>query len=111
MPSNFAGKKEGLLKELLLVIFTKVQMRCGGAIESEDVRGGFEFGDSDEAGIGVALLYSSLDPIGDAANILNELPGTLRVDVHLWLVLFGHSGDACRTSCLVGSPDVLVTSL
>lgn len=51
MPPNRCGEQPRLLDEFLEIVLTEMQMRHWGVVESEDVGGRFEFGDSDEAGV------------------------------------------------------------
>lgn len=49
VPADGARQERGFGDELLLVVFAKVQVRGGRAVEGEDVRGRFQFRDGDEA--------------------------------------------------------------
>lgn len=52
MPPDFLGEEFGFLEKLLLVVFAEVEMGVWGGVQGEDVIGGFELGDGDEAGRG-----------------------------------------------------------
>ena len=49
MPSYASGKELSFLSEFLDVVLAEVGGFCGGRVEGEDIRGGLEFGDEDEA--------------------------------------------------------------
>jgi hypothetical protein len=59
VPTNRPREDSGFGVELLGVVFAEVEMGGRGLVEGEDVGGGFEFGDGDEADLrGVTCKFN-----------------------------------------------------
>lgn len=100
MPADLAGQDLGFLQEFLLVVFAEVEVRGRRLVEGEDVVGGFEFGDGDEAGGlgGGGAGGGGGDTGKDGGEVGGESFGAGGVNVHLgWLrgVVRAHGGWVC----------------
>lgn len=95
MPADLARQQSGLLQQLLLVVFAEVEVVVGGGVQGEDVVGGFELGDGDEADWGVRGGFGGFDAGEDGGEGGGEVFGSRGVDSHfggfvVWSV--GHGG-------------------
>ena len=80
MPTDGRGKEKGFLLELLNVVFAEVEVGGGMVVKGEDVVGGFQFGDSDEAW--VARGGECGEAGQDAGEIGGELGCSGGIDAH-----------------------------
>lgn len=92
MPADLAGQELGFLEEFLLVVFAEVEVCSGGVVEGEDVVGGFEFGDRDEADRLRGGGGGGGDAGEDGGEVCGEGFGAGGVDVHLGWWLGGGGG-------------------